>query len=30
MSAKTLRPETIDRHRAVSSLMEESAVDWYD
>ena len=30
-SAKTLRPETIDRHRAVSSLMEElEAVDWYD
>jgi len=30
-SAKQLRPETIDRHRAVSSLMEElEAVDWYD
>lgn len=30
-SAKVLRPETIDRHRAVSSLMEElEAVDWYD
>ena len=30
-SAKALRPETIDRHRAVSSLMEElEAVDWYD
>ncbi|WP_129781232.1 encapsulin-associated ferritin-like protein [Peristeroidobacter soli] len=30
-SAKALQPETIDRHRAVSSLMEElEAVDWYD
>nr|WP_298722623.1 ferritin-like domain-containing protein [uncultured Steroidobacter sp.] len=30
-SATALRPETIDRHRAVSSLMEElEAVDWYD
>lgn len=30
-SAQQLRPETIDRHRAVSSLMEElEAVDWYD
>ncbi len=30
-SASALRPETIDRHRAVSSLMEElEAVDWYD
>lgn len=30
-SAKQLRPETIDRHRAVSSLMEElEAIDWYD
>ena len=30
-SAKALRPETIDRHRAVSSLMEElEAIDWYD
>lgn len=30
-SPKQLRPETIDRHRAVSSLMEElEAVDWYD
>lgn len=30
-SSKALRPETIDRHRAVSSLMEElEAVDWYD
>ncbi|MEX2481200.1 MAG: ferritin-like domain-containing protein [Gammaproteobacteria bacterium] len=26
-----LRPETIDRHRAIISLMEElEAVDWYD
>lgn len=26
-----LRPETIDRHRAIVSLMEElEAVDWYD
>ncbi len=26
-----LKPETIDRHRAVASLMEElEAVDWYD
>ena len=26
-----LRPETIDRHRATASLMEElEAVDWYD
>jgi ferritin-like protein len=30
-SATALRPETIDRHRAVASLMEElEAVDWYD
>ena len=30
-SAEQLRPETIDRHRAVASLMEElEAVDWYD
>lgn len=29
--AQKLRPETIDRHRAVASLMEElEAVDWYD
>ncbi|HMN46156.1 MAG TPA: ferritin-like domain-containing protein [Povalibacter sp.] len=29
--AEKLRPETIDRHRAVASLMEElEAVDWYD
>lgn len=26
-----LRPETVDRHRAIVSLMEEfEAVDWYD
>lgn len=26
-----LRPETLDRHRAISSIMEElEAVDWYD
>jgi uncharacterized protein len=26
-----LRPETVDRHRAVVSLMEElGAIDWYD
>lgn len=30
-SAQALRPETIDRHRAVASLMEElEAIDWYD
>ncbi len=29
--AESLRPETIDRHRAIVSLMEElEAVDWYD
>jgi ferritin-like protein len=29
--AAELRPETIDRHRAIASLMEElEAVDWYD
>lgn len=28
---KVLKPETIDRHRAIVSLMEElEAVDWYD
>ena len=28
---QTLKPETIDRHRAVVSIMEElEAVDWYD
>ena len=27
----TLNPETIDRHRAIVSIMEElEAVDWYD
>ena len=27
----TLKPETMDRHRAIVSLMEElEAVDWYD
>ena len=30
-SASALKPETIDRHRAIDSLMEElEAVDWYD
>ena len=30
-SASQLKPETIDRHRAVASIMEElEAVDWYD
>lgn len=30
-SPDRLRPETIDRHRAIVSLMEElEAVDWYD
>jgi ferritin-like protein len=30
-SSKVLKPETIDRHRAIVSLMEElEAVDWYD
>jgi len=29
--ASSLRPETIERHRAIVSLMEElEAVDWYD
>jgi len=29
--ASSLRPETIERHRAVASLMEElEAIDWYD
>ena len=28
---ESLRPETIDRHRAITSLMEElEAIDWYD
>jgi ferritin-like protein len=30
-STEQLKPETIDRHRAIASLMEElEAVDWYD
>ncbi len=30
-STETLKPETIDRHRAIVSLMEElEAIDWYD
>lgn len=30
-SESKLKPETIDRHRAIVSLMEElEAVDWYD
>ena len=30
-SRERLKPETIDRHRAVASIMEEfEAVDWYD
>jgi uncharacterized protein len=30
-SEQTLKPETIDRHRAVVSIMEElEAIDWYD
>jgi len=30
-STDVLKPETIDRHRAIASLMEElEAVDWYD
>lgn len=30
-SAEQLKPETIDRHRAVASIMEElEAIDWYD
>jgi hypothetical protein len=30
-STDVLKPETIDRHRAIVSLMEElEAVDWYD
>ena len=28
---KGLSPETVDRHRAILSMMEElEAVDWYD
>jgi ferritin-like protein len=30
-STDVLKPETLDRHRAIASLMEElEAVDWYD
>jgi hypothetical protein len=30
-SAELLSPDTIDRHRAITSIMEElAAVDWYD
>jgi hypothetical protein len=30
-SASKLKPETIDRHRAVASIREElEAIDWYD
>lgn len=30
-NADQLQPQTIDRHRAVASLMEElEAIDWYD
>ena len=30
-ASEQLKPETIDRHRAIVSLMEElEAVDWYD
>ncbi len=30
-AADTLAPSTIDRHRAITSIMEElAAVDWYD
>jgi ferritin-like protein len=30
-STEVLRPETIERHRAIVSLMEElEAIDWYD
>jgi ferritin-like protein len=30
-SSEVLKPETVDRHRAIVSLMEElEAVDWYD
>ena len=30
-SDEVLKPETVDRHRAIASLMEElEAVDWYD
>jgi uncharacterized protein len=30
-AAESLRPETVDRHRAIVSLREElEAIDWYD
>lgn len=30
-SLDALKPETVDRHRAIASLMEElEAIDWYD
>ena len=30
-STDVLKPETLDRHRAIASLMEElEAIDWYD
>jgi hypothetical protein len=30
-SEQSLKPETIDRHRAIVSIMEElEAIDWYD
>src|SRR5919106_3158310 len=30
-AVESLKPETLDRHRAIASLMEElEAVDWYD
>jgi ferritin-like protein len=30
-SAEKLKPETVDRHRAIVSIMEElEAIDWYD
>jgi ferritin-like protein len=30
-SPDVLKPETLDRHRAINSLMEElEAIDWYD
>jgi ferritin-like protein len=30
-AAESLRPETVDRHRAIVSLKEElEAIDWYD
>ena len=30
-SLDVLKPETLDRHRAINSLMEElEAIDWYD